>query len=193
MVRELAVLNLALVFLAACGGDDDGGVVCETFSACGGDPAGEWVFVDACVDEAEFSLGIEECPQATATFTEVTVSGTLTFDPDGTYELEQNVLGTLALTVPLSCFEGTLEDCDEVGDLVDLECSESGDSCACPQEIETEVSGTGTWEVDGADITIAPDGEEAETGQFCVDGDRLELRSPETDLGDMSTLFLERG
>jgi hypothetical protein len=193
MVRELAVLNLALVFLAACGGDDDGGIVCEEFSACGGDPAGDWVFVDVCVDVEEITLGIEECPEATARFSNFNISGTVSFDPAGTYQVDQSVQATVVLTVPLSCFEGAIENCDEVSQLVELDCSASGDSCSCPDETDTDISDTGTWEVDGSSITLGPSGDdEPNVSEFCIDGDRMELRSPEIPVDVMSSQILER-
>jgi hypothetical protein len=192
MVRELAVLNVALVFLTACGGDDDG-IECSTFSACGGDPAGEWNFVDACVDETEVSLGIEGCPEATATFgDDYAVSGTLSMNADGTYDVEQNLIGTLVLRVPLTCFAGAPESCDEASELLELECTASGSDCECPDTTEIDSEESGTWEVDGDSLTLIPDGEAGFTGEFCIDGDRLEIRSPPSDLDLMSTLILER-
>ncbi len=198
MLRRPAVA-LALVSVVACASDDDGGddgggggVLCAEFSACAGDPVAEWAFVDACVDEPVVSLDIPGCPDATNELVESQVSGTLSIAADGTYAVDQDLTTTTILRFPLTCLEGEAENCEQAGELLELDCAASGSDCECEQNGQGNAQETGTWEVDGADITFAASGDEGATGQFCVDGDRLELRQPANDLGIMSSLILER-
>jgi hypothetical protein len=195
--------KLVLVSLAACGGgDDDGGdggdggdgdVVCAAFSPCGGDPAGEWAFVDACADEAVVPLDIPGCPDATSEFLAIDVSGTLSLAADGTYVVDQTLTFTSLVTFPLACIEDDAASCEEAGELLEADCAASEDDCACEQTGEVVAGENGTWEVDGADITITAAGDaEGATGQFCADGDRLELRQPSSDPDLGSSLILER-
>ena len=204
MFRRAAVWRFALVSLAACASDDDGGgggddggdgggdVECAAFSACGGDPVAEWAFVDSCVDEAVFSLNIPGCPDATSELVETQVSGTLSIAVDGTYVVDQTLTTSSILRFPLSCLEDDADNCEEAGKLLEIECSASGSDCECEQAGQGNADENGTWEADGSDITFAAAGGKGATGQFCVDGDRLELRQPPNDLGIMSSLILER-
>ena len=197
MLRRPAVA-LALVSLVACASDDDGGdgggggVECAEFSACGGDPVAEWAFVEACVDEAVFSLDLPGCPDATNELVETQVSGTLSIASDGTYAVDQDLTTTTILRFPLTCLEGEAENCEQAGELLELECAATGSDCECEETGEGNASETGTWEADGTAITFAAPGDDGATGEFCVDGDRLELRQPANDLGIMSSLILER-
>jgi hypothetical protein len=201
MLRRPAVSWFVAVSLAACASDDDGGdggddgggdVECAAFSACGGDPVGEWAFVDACVDEAVYSLDIPGCPDATNELVESEVSGTLSIAVDGTYVVDQALMTRSILRFPLSCIEGDADSCEEAGEPLESECTASGSDCACEQAAEATAGENGTWEVDGTDITFAAAGGAGATGQFCVDGDRLELRQPQTVADVMSSLILER-
>jgi hypothetical protein len=192
VMRQLAVFGLSMS-LAACGGDDDS-VECPAFSACGGDPTGDWTFVDTCVDDAEIDFDIEGCPEATARFQDdIAISGTLSLGEDGSYAVEQSLTGTLVLSFPLSCLEGEADSCDQVGEILEVECTASGDVCECEDSADFDSEASGTYETDGSSITFTTSGgEPSDPGEFCVDGDRLELRSPENETGVMSTLFLER-
>jgi hypothetical protein len=193
-MRPLTVVKLALVSLAACGGDDDS-VECPAFSACGGDPAGEWDIVGTCVDEPVFESGGIVCAgQGTLAFQDdLSASGTLSLDSGGSYAVEQNLRGTLVLSLPLSCLEDEGFTCDEVAKAVAAECAAVGSACECEDTFDRDAEETGTWETDGGRITFSEPGNGAVgNGEFCADGDRLELRSPDTDLGVASTLFLER-
>src|SRR5262245_24175767 len=67
-------VSLSVASLAACG-DDDGGVDCGAFTACGGDPVGTWSIQGACIDpNAEVIPGCDEAtssgtPHQTGTVT----------------------------------------------------------------------------------------------------------------------------
>lgn len=203
MSRRPAVSWFVVMSLAACASDDGGGdggdggdgggdVECAAFSACGGDPVGEWAFVDACVDEAVYSLDIPGCPEATNELVESEVSGTLSIAVDGSYLVDQALMTRSILRFPLSCVEGDADSCEEAGELLESECTASGEDCECDQATQATAGENGTWEAAGSEITFAAAGGAGATGQFCVQGDRLELRQPAGDLDVMSSLILER-
>ena len=95
------------------------------------------------------------------------------------------------LRFPLSCLEGEADSCEQAGELLESDCTASGSDCECEQSAAGNADENGTWEADGSDITFAAAGGQGATGEFCVDGDRLELRQPST-MGVMSSLILER-
>ena len=171
-MRVGATAAALLAVLTACGGDDDGGGedVCGQQTACGGDPVGEWRAVGQCY---QFSLPFRECPELTLDGERV-VTGTLVMRDDRTYTADLNRTLHVDVTFPLSCFDDTT--CEEFAQGFGS-CELMGDVCSCV----TEVIGTGVeegqWYVTETSLGLVPAGLDRtqETGDFCVDGDRMAI------------------
>lgn len=193
MLRHRAgvISVLGALLIAGCGGDDDGGgggLDCSQYEACGGDPTGEWTFVDACFDD-NFDPEVESCPTATASVMNVAVTGSVTVDTDMTYAIDFTTTGDVVLSLPESCLNGLT--CAQVSDAAQVDCTDNDDGgCDCQDMIEETTQETGTWEVDGTTLSTTTGGETDEA-TFCVDGDVMKLR-PQDQEGPMATLVLQR-
>lgn len=179
-----------VLVLGACGGDDDGGSLdCSEYTACGGDPVGEWTFVDSCFD-GDPGSPIEECPEATSEISNVVVTGTASIQDNGSYSITTEFNGDVVLVVPLDCLGGAT--CADLSEAAEVTCTEDGDACNCMDELSESSQETGTWEVDGNTFTTTAAGEAPQDASFCVEGDVVKLQ-PEADPGDPQvTYVLER-
>jgi hypothetical protein len=192
--RAHVITFLGALLIAGCGGDDDGSgnLDCSDFTACGGDPVGEWTFIDACLD-AELDPDLDNCPEATATIENVAVDGTATVEDDGTFAVDFTTTGDVVLMVPESC-RGALT-CAQISDAAGVDCADNDDGgCDCEDHIEDTTQESGTWEVDGDSFVTTTDGADPEEAPFCVQGDVLKLQPPPEDAGGPEiTLVMTRG
>jgi hypothetical protein len=161
-----------------CGGDDD--MDCSEFSACGGDPVGEWTIADACFAGSQGA--VEGCPESSTRIDDFVLSGTIDLRADGSYASDISTMGTAVLTVPMSCLNGAT--CDDLAQASGLPCSANGDACECENQGDARTQETGTWEASGSTITTMDSGGDTGSNQYCVDGDVLELH----DVNDVGTI-----
>lgn len=190
-MRVHLIMILGSLLIAACGGgDDDGGSLdCSDFSACGGDPVGEWTFVDGCF-EGELDPGIDGCPEATGSVSNIAVEGTAMVRDDGTFAIDSVITGDVVVTVPADCLMGAT--CAQVSEFANADCTDNGDGCDCASSIQETTQESGTWEVEGDTFISTVDGEAPEEALFCVDGDVIKLQPQ--DNGEVTvTLVLTRG
>ena len=181
------------LLLAACGGDDDGGNLdCSDFTACGGNPVGDWTFVDACFD-AELDPDVDNCPEATAAIENLAIEGTATVESGGTFATDFTITGDVVLTVPDSCLNGLT--CAQLSAAANADCSDNGDGgCDCTDTLEDNTQESGSWEVDGNNFVTTTAGQDPEEAPFCVQGDVLKLQPPPNNAdGPQVTLVLTRG
>lgn len=184
----LAVCLLAA--LGGCGGDDDGNLDCGDYSACGGDPVGEWTVVDACIDGAP-DPEIDGCPDATATIDDVVVDGTVMVRDDGSYATNVDIAATVVITVPLSCLQGGT--CADLSQAAGVPCNENGDACDCMSHSDSSDQESGTWEVNGSTLTLTDSAGDPSDASFCVQGDVLKAQPQPDQAGDPQvTLVLTR-
>lgn len=175
--------------LAACGGDDGasvGGLSCSS-PACGGDPVGVWTIEDSCID-GDFT--VEECPELEVNSFSATQSGTVTVNADNTYELDTQTVGSVSVTFPASCFGGLLTDCAQLND-DDTTCTgDAAAACDCDVSVDETTVESGTWSVNGTEVTLDDGNGNAETSEFCVDGDAMSVITE--DEGIRAVLLLSR-
>jgi hypothetical protein len=187
-----AFVGVALAFgLSSCG--SGGGGTCGTVQPCGGDATGTWKISTACISgdsvSTELSQLTQVCPSATATLSDLTVTGTITFNADATYAEMLTESGTVHATVPASCLaQGGLPlTCAQLPALIALASGMSGgptvsctgsSTCSCTARIPVMTTSTsGTWSRAGTSITLmAADGTE-DGGPYCVQGDQIHLIS----------------
>jgi len=152
------------------------------FSACGGDVVGVWTITSVCA-EASGPL-IDTCPNATATL-ELTLTGTATFNTDGTretaftgkskitYTLDAACLDTVTMGMPPATCDALDKDADPSMNNGPTTCT--GDpavGCTCvednPENTETK---TGTYTIEGNTMTSTDDGDGTVTStDFCISG-----------------------
>lgn len=188
---KLCALAVCLVVaMGGCGGDDDGNLDCGDFSACGGDPVGDWSVVDACVDRAP-DPEIENCPDASASIGDVVVDGTVMVRDDGSYATDVDISGTVVISVPLSCLQGGT--CADLSQAAGVPCTDNGDACDCTGDFDDSTQETGTWEVTGSTLTLTDSGGDSSDASFCVQGDVLKAQPEPAQAGDPQvTLVLTR-
>jgi hypothetical protein len=155
---------------AGCGGDDDG-VDCSGFSACGGDPVGNWTIQGICLDPDSDPIPACDGEQVSANITQ---SGTVMVTSDG-YTTSVTTQGTVTVTVPGSCLTG-LTSCDQLSS-PDQTCSgDVSSSCSCRSDVDEMSSETGTYTTSGGVLTLMPSGGTTETLEYCVNGDTFRVR-----------------
>src|SRR4029079_1100914 len=148
-----ALAACVMAGLLGCGGDDDGNLDCSDYSACGGNPVGEWTIADACIDgapEPEF----ENCPDATAAIDDVVVHGTIDIQDDGSSATTIDTSATIVITVPMSCLQGGT--CQDLAQAAGVPCSDHGDDCDCISDFDDSQQESGSWGGGGAANTTPP-------------------------------------
>lgn len=186
MVRMTVVLGLLTM---GCGGDDVnvGGLSCGT-DPCGGDPVGVWTIGATCLSGAPM---IDQCPQADIRFS-IDQEGTVTVSADMTYSVEATSAGFLRGTIPAECFQGQLTDCAQLND-EDTTCTgDASVECSCEATFSETVSESGTWSVNGNEITLDDGAGNIEINEFCVQGDAMSVHSTSDTEGIEFEILLSR-
>jgi hypothetical protein len=169
-----------VVGAGACSGVDERGTTRSepldcSFLACGGDVVGDWQIEEGCVDDPAAS-SLQGCPDSVVTFA-ADVSGTVSFQSDGTYALSTTVGGTRNYRVPSACIAGGT--CDDVAQSITASCSATAASCECSSQVESaNTRRAGTYSASASALTLLPSGgSEGETrARYCVEGTRLSLQ-----------------
>jgi hypothetical protein len=210
-----ALLVLALLFaLQGCGDDDDddgtgfGIQSCEAFTACGGDVVGSWTLTGVCIDGLEDMFAdIADQPGCEDFFGafRASANGEFTFSEDGMASVEgSSFTFQIDVKVTSACVKGlgganaTLDSarCDmmessqanrDSQSIAGATCSFGGGACNCKvASVPMPLGGNGPYEVQGNDLIQGGD-----TNPFCVDGDRLTVRTS-AGAGTDGTLTLQR-
>lgn len=174
------------------------GGMCDAFEewdACGGDVEGTWEFSLGCANVGDgLADAFGECPGLVATIG-LDVSGTVTFEADGTYAMELTREAQIELALPTSCLMGGM--CSDYADLSDGASAElDGDVCNIsfgePAEAEEEM---GTFELEGNTLALMDSEatEPAEFDEYCVEGNTITVRFVEVDeeTGDEQVAFIQ--
>jgi hypothetical protein len=188
-------LFVVLFGAASCGDDDDGGSSCG-FAACGGDIEGTWDFVDVCsqtdlVAEANASIEDPDC-QDIFKRVDLSVSGSATFNADGTASGTLAITTTMELEVTARCtgVEPSTLVCNAVQTQLasstgfSVACSFASGACACNVTNAVTSPISGTYQLEGSTI-VTDDGEATE---YCVNGATLKLLLDEDETNLVMTL-----
>jgi hypothetical protein len=163
-----------------------------SFGACGGDLTGTWEVTGICA-QAENAFE-EVCASATID-ADLNLTGSITFNDDGTYESNFTSSATLSYTLPPDCLSmitggqlpadcTALEEEPDPQDPSDMGTTCTGDpatdGCTCTNQEAPETSTeTGTWATDGTTVTMTEEGGDADSTEFCVDGDEARFQTVE--------------
>jgi hypothetical protein len=181
--RKIFGLSLLAVLAGSvsCGGGDSSGS-CGMGAACGGDLVGTWKVVSSCT-ALQGTLTDTDCPTATLDG-RIEFAGTATYTSAKTYTLVMTVSGTETILFPSTCLSAT---CDQLSQKFQatppdgfsaMHCtSAAGGACSCAGTLIPQPhSETGTYTTSGGSVTTTPtDGSDAETDQYCVKGNRLDI------------------
>jgi hypothetical protein len=156
---------------------------------CGGDITGTWEFSLGCVtlppdfltdaETGESPFG--DCPDLVVSAV-LDLSGTATFEEDGSFELNTAQSSEITITVPESCLPMGAT-CADVGNDENM-VEDLGDSCEVkmtqPEETNME---TGTYEIEGNTLITTDDVEMVadEPAEYCVSGNTLRSRNVSED------------
>lgn len=158
-----------------------------SFEACeGGNIVGTWNIQGACID-VEFENPFEaSCPESTFEIAS-NMSGTVTFNDDGTFSSSFTNGGDLNFSLPASCVVemamGREGDCQA---LFGTDSEESPTTCTGTQETGCECSqagasetneNSGTYAVDGSSLTITDDEGTDPPSALCISGDTLKVQT----------------
>jgi hypothetical protein len=162
--------SFTVVFVAGQG--QTGGTQCPAFTACGGDLTGTWSFSGACAEGIGDPF-MGSCAGATASVT-VDITGTITFNGDKTYSLNNSTSLTFDVLAPTSCF-GKCESNPEKNQVA----TPMGDKChlvgSDPPNVSMEA---GTYAVTGTTLTTTKTGDTAgDAVEYCVTGSTLTAKS----------------
>lgn len=152
------------------------------FSACGGDVVGTWKVTGLC---AKAEMALEElCPTAVATF-DVQVSGSATFESDGTRSTDFTTKVDISYTLDADCLDAATggnvpASCDDLSkpaqpddDKGPTTCTgDPSEACTCVEEgIEKTEHKSGQYTIDGSKMTTIDDDDGSEEVlDFCVEG-----------------------
>jgi len=159
---------------------------CGSFTACGGDLEGNWEITDGCFSIMTVSGGpaIPACPLATMEYLPDAAGGAYTFESDGRYSAQFELVGRLVLTVPTSCLASgascaTLEGADATRTCV----LTANRTCRCTELFEQSIDQpqTGSYELQASRIDFSND----ISMTYCAQGDQLTLETvSEVEMGD---------
>jgi hypothetical protein len=172
-------------------------VACDAdFVPCGGDLTGAWEFTSGCI--SAYSQGTptpvfsgDACDTAFSSFS-VTVSGSAHFGTEQDTNIDQVVVVTSSLSIPLACLAqisqagGTSFTCDNFGGVVEgRNCTQSSSSGDIPTMVQgTYMAQDGVLTIQSSDDylllglgTLNPDID------YCVRGDTLTLRLRDSESG----------
>jgi hypothetical protein len=152
---------------------------CGQVQPCGGDVVGAWTLTWACPSAAAYTAqAAQSCPDSSVSSISQDVSGSLIFNADLTFRLE-NVSNTLATnnSFPRSCQAITAcADLDrhQANTLQSIDTTCTGaTTCTCESTVTTfGRTATGTYSTAGSALTLILDGVTTTLG-YCVEGSRL--------------------
>jgi hypothetical protein len=172
-------LAIGALLVAGCGSS---GGTCSNAAACGGDIVGSWTISSSCVSESA-SMVDSQCPSATANSSGLHISGSVTYNADGTYSSSSTISGTATVNLPQSCltYNGVTLTCAQLTQAsqssgVTLNCT-GNSGCTCVETLPSQSSTeTGTYTTTAAGVlTQTPTGGTAEQDDYCVKGSTLTL------------------
>lgn len=158
-----------------------------TPASCGGDPVSQWSLEALCGFEATPNPFEDECPDSVAVVEILAQGGTMTFEADGSFVQDLDVVLQTILTLnPMDCFGLS---CLELEEILRMQtatsmatCAELGPSCECtlPDDGMPEQA-MGTWDAVNGQLHFTAEGLTV-TFPYCITGARLDLWQPIHDM-----------
>jgi hypothetical protein len=182
-MRTLSVTILLALTAGACGGSD--GKSCSGAAPCGGEISpGRYKIASFC-SSVMGNVPSAGCPAGiTVASSNLSLTGTVTFNADKTYSTAGMASGSVVETIPQSCLAqgGLTLSCAQLSQLVQQDspgssCSGSG-ACTCTLVLDAQpTAATGTWATSGTTLTITPEGEAGSQSQYCATPSSVDVTS----------------
>jgi hypothetical protein len=198
--RPAAILPLALALFAtvlSCGGGGEQGGTCLGGPACGGTIAtGRYKITSFCAGNSG-TMSVAGCAAGVRVdLTGISVSGTMTFNADKSYQTDTNTGGHFTETIPASCLsmQGVTISCAQLNesakndpaaldDFSSVVCSGTS-ACTCTFTLKPgHESTSGTYATSGTTLTFSPTSGATDSGPYCATSTQLTLLS-----GSMATM-----
>ncbi len=157
------------------------GQCANDFTACGGDLTGTWEFTGSCATIPEGAFGgsdpdspFNDCTDKPTAGFSIDITGTITFNADGTYEGDQTLSVQSTVSIPKSCLTevamGEPFTCDDLNGDSEPQPGEpvftdSGDACVQTGSFSEVDNGGGTWTTEGGRVYL----DEGATGDATSD------------------------
>jgi hypothetical protein len=158
------------------GGAQTGGG-CGAFTACGGDLTGTWTFTAGCATVPTSTLGSPWSTCATSSISAtVDQTGTITFNADKSYAVDNKVSISFNGDLPKSCLSSG-QTCQSIGDPSkgDVVSDDGTDCHVTGQKNDSTTNETGTYSTTGTTFTTTKTGSSTPgaTISYCVTGNTL--------------------
>ena len=202
--------SLVLAPLVSACGSSSGLGSCGKVSPCGGDITGNWTIKGACVSDATVTMQVAQilpnCPSLTATATAVHASGSMSFDANMTYTLNETLSSSGQAMVPPSCLmvAGVTLTCAAADALIQqyiaanpmgvqsAHCTGST-TCVCDVTLApTTTTETGTYTTSGTTVTTTSSTGTVGAADYCVQKNELHMMRvnaamPTDSMGNVNT------
>jgi hypothetical protein len=181
-------------------GSTGAGASCGGLEPCGGSIAGTWNVTSSCVNSAALAASIQQglsCPQATASVTSLSNSGTLQFNADMTYTITAFAQSlTLHASIPTSCLAGMT--CAQYQ--TSLQQSTPGatctgsTTCVCDLPNSTSDTESGTYTISGTSVVTTSSVQGTSTVPYCVQGSTIHFIQLDTtmNMGPMGQATIDQ-
>jgi len=174
-------------------GAADNGSACPTVTPCGGDLVGDWTIKETCLSGATKALEAI-CPGASFTVLQPTATGTASFRADNTLVSSAIVSFVETIHFPASCYTET--DCtiyaaalSAAPTVTNAQCTyDVVTGCSCSANSTQAPMGSGTYQVQGTNVTITDASGKVGVDSFCVSGNTLSLQG--VDASGISTTMI---
>jgi len=189
----------------ACGGSSSSTGACSTVAACGGNLVGTWKLVSACGHGTGTITGQGGCTVGVSDVFS-TVSGTETFNADGTYMVDESTSESDTFSFGAACLSagGVTKTCAQLASALmstamaahplatisPWECSQGRavGGCSCNASVTVTGLASGTYTTAGSAVTLTPSAAMAETTGYCVRGSELSLIATSQELSMASLM-----
>ncbi|MGH7436636.1 MAG: hypothetical protein ACRENE_13260 [Polyangiaceae bacterium] len=198
----MVVGTVALLIAGGGCSSSSGGGSCGSVAGCGGNLVGTWKITSSCTSGSQGSPSTS-CPGETINIDSSTVTGTFTFNSDGTYQSTLVSSATETVTFPASCVAmlGASLTCAQVaaqlngagtgGGLTESWTCQGSGGCNCNVDASITGSANGTYTTSGAALTTMPTGQStAGSSSYCVQGSTLYMSAGSSMMGSMPSANL---
>lgn len=189
-LRSIPPILLFVISLGACGGGEES-KICAAGEACGGAiTAGRYEITSFCA-AIQGPVMAEGCASPlTVDLGGLTVSGSMTFDADKTYQTDTTTSGSFVEVIPGQCLSmgGFKASCAQLAAALQnqedfnqifssLTCTGS-DSCSCTFTLKPQRQTlSGTYSTSGTTLTLSNLAGEVDSGAYCATPSQLTLLS----------------
>lgn len=170
---------------------------CPAFTPCGGELLGDWKLEQMCLQIAVPAALTAFCPDVKLTLSPVRATGTVSFKADNTMTSSAEVSFDEHIQFPTSCLTEDL--CSSYASQLSTapgvttgHCDyDTSTGCSCTLTSSQPSMNSGTYQVQGGNVTVTNATGAMEVDSFCVSANTLRVRGPSRN-GNSSSLVLTR-